>query len=212
LSHADMRALFGTCRTCRDAVKVFMKSAMKVDKVLRRFFREDNKIGQFQYLQGETGMIVTGSVALQLFNREEYKNCDLDTYCILKRCGVVGEWYQSIGYAFEAAGRQKARFSEDYERTMAALGMDREDVMLRIGSDIHGGERYMSHNIAEVWNFRNTEGVKIQLVATDIIPEAVVLAFHSTCVMNILTQKAAYALFPNITFLRNETLLVNAKG
>ncbi|KAH7867648.1 uncharacterized protein C8R40DRAFT_1064344, partial [Lentinula edodes] len=143
----------------------------------------------------KTGMIVSGLIPLQLFNQQVYKNRGLETYCLLKRCDDVGKWYQSIGYAFEPAQKQEATFKEDYKQTTH-----------------RGGPQYRSPNIARVWNFESVAGLKIQLIGTRIIPEAVVLEFHSTCIMNILTQKAAYALFPYITFKQQATLLVNAKG
>ncbi|KAJ3965604.1 hypothetical protein EV361DRAFT_773789, partial [Lentinula raphanica] len=71
---------------------------------------------------------------------------------------------------------------------------------------------YQSPNICEVWNFKRRDGMRIQLVATKTIPEAIVLGFHSTCVMNFITHKAAYSLFPNTTFKGSATVLVNARG
>ncbi|KAH7877449.1 uncharacterized protein C8R40DRAFT_1040167, partial [Lentinula edodes] len=196
LDHSDLNALSETCRIYCAVVKLFRTSAMKVDKVLKQFFSTHAEIGYFQHLQGATGMIISGSVALAFFNREEYRNSDLDTYCLLKRCLEVGLWYQSIHYAFKPVGKQNHHFHEDVQRVIES----------------EGAEIYVSRNIAEVWNFVRGDSMRIQLVATKIIPEAVILQFHSTCVMNIITQRAAYSLFPNTTFNDNATLVVNSRG
>ncbi|KAJ3752745.1 hypothetical protein EV360DRAFT_54702, partial [Lentinula raphanica] len=186
--------------------------AMKIEKVLLRFFKTNDEIGTFQHLQAATGTIISGSVALGFFTRTEYEGSDLDTYCLLRHCLAVGKWFESIGYKYMPVKSQCHIFEDDYQRILQSEGPSRFNTEANEGDDIRGSTKYRSANIHEVWNFQRTDDVRIQLVATRITPEAIVLGFHSTCVMNIITHKAAYSLFPYTTFKKTATVLVNARG
>ncbi|KAJ3817032.1 hypothetical protein F5880DRAFT_1493540 [Lentinula raphanica] len=213
LGHNDLDSLSQTCFTGLYAVKSFRQSAMKIEKILLRFFRNLEELGEFQSMQqGKTGTIVSGSVALQFFRRKVYDESDLDTYCMLLKCLDMGRWYEHIGYEYKPVKKQRSRYEDDYERVLNNEGMSQINVEGNDGDDIRGAERYRSIDIAEVWNFERSDGRRIQLVATRILPEAIVLGFHSTCVMNLITHKAAYSLFPRTTFKRKTTILVNARG
>ncbi|KAJ3764368.1 hypothetical protein EV360DRAFT_31619 [Lentinula raphanica] len=212
MGHNELDLLSETCSTALDAVRRFRASAMKVENVLLRFFKDIEEIGVFQYMQGTTGTIISGSVALQFFKRTTYEDSDLDTYCLVSKCLEMGEWYEHIGYMFKPAVTQEATYKEDYERVIKSEGASRRNMGTNEGDDIRGATQYRSIDIAEVWNFERSDGRRIQLVATRILPEATVLGFHSTCVMNIITHRAAYSLFPRTTFKRKTTILVNARG
>ncbi|KAJ3964956.1 hypothetical protein EV361DRAFT_811430 [Lentinula raphanica] len=212
LNHNELDSLSQTCVTAYNAVAFFRKSAMKIEHVLLRFFKNKEEIGMFQYMQGTTGTIISGSVALQFFTRTLYDNSDLDTYCILKKCITIGKWYELVGYQFVPVKNQHHRFDVDYDRVLEGGHFTRINQEGNEGDDIQGAAEYLSIDIAEVWNFARKDGAHIQLVATRIIPEAIVLGFHSTCVMNIITHRAAYSLFPYTTFKKKLTVLVNARG
>ncbi|KAJ3729841.1 hypothetical protein C8R42DRAFT_637977 [Lentinula raphanica] len=213
LGHNDLDSLSLTGRTGYYAVMIFRKAAMKIEHVLLRFFKTKEEIGKFQSIQAKTGTIISGSVALQFFTRTVYKDSDMDTYSMLKNCLDIGQWYETIGYQYIPAKKQRTIFQDDYRRVIQSReGGSRLNVDGNEGDDIRGAARYQSPNICEVWNFENKDRARIQLVATRIIPEAIVLGFHSTCVMNFITHKAAYSLFPYTTFTKTATVLVNARG
>ncbi|KAJ3819026.1 hypothetical protein F5880DRAFT_1490392, partial [Lentinula raphanica] len=211
LDHNDLDSLSQTCLTGFYAVSFFRKSAMKIEHVLLRFFKSKKIIGMFQHIQATTGTIISGSVALQFFTRSDYDNSDLDTYTMLRNCLVVGKWYETNGYRYTPARNQQDTFENDYKRVIGSEGTPRMNLEGNDGDDIQGAGRYRSLDICEVWNFKR-EGLCIQLVATRIKPEAIVLGFHSTCVMNIITHRSAYSLYPFTTFKKNATVLVNARG
>ncbi|KAJ3967447.1 hypothetical protein EV361DRAFT_807255 [Lentinula raphanica] len=212
LDHNDLDSLSLTCSTGNVVVGIFRTSAMKIEKVLLRFFKNKDEIGTFQDIQAKTGAIISGSVALQFFTRIDYDGSDLDTYSLLQHCIEIGKWLLTIGYNYKPVKNQRHVFEEDYDRILQSEGPSRVNNVVNEGDDIRGGTRYRSVNIHEVWNFQRSDGVRVQLVATRIIPEAIVLGFHSTCVMNIITHKAAYSLFPFTTFKKTATVLVNARG
>ncbi|KAJ3757485.1 hypothetical protein EV360DRAFT_45914, partial [Lentinula raphanica] len=211
LGHNDLDSLSQSCSSGYYAVVYYRKSAMKIEHVLLRFFKTRKEIGAFQQLQASTGTIISGSVALQFFTRIEYDNSDLDTYCTLTNSLKIGKWYEMVGYKYMPAKNQQRKFEDDYARVVGSDGITRMNVEGNDGDDIQGARRYRSLYISEVWNFER-DGLCIQLVATRIKAEAIVLGFHSTCVMNFITHNAAYSLYPLTTFKKSATVLVNARG
>ncbi|KAJ3845792.1 hypothetical protein EV368DRAFT_90088 [Lentinula lateritia] len=51
--------------------------------------------------------------------------------------------------------------------------------------------------------------IEIQLIATRGSPLETILSFHSTCIMNLLTYRAACCLFPQLTLEEKMTLLID---
>ena len=49
----------------------------------------------------KTGMFISGSVALQFFNRSLYPSCDLDLYLSVRDVQEVSEWLRGVGYQFD---------------------------------------------------------------------------------------------------------------
>ncbi|EEB91118.1 hypothetical protein MPER_10578, partial [Moniliophthora perniciosa FA553] len=67
-------------------------------------------------------------------------------------------------------------------------------------------DRYEATTIAGVFNFRNSMGNVIQLVATKVEAIEVILGFHSTLVMNIATAHEVISLYPNMSFIQFKSL------
>ncbi|KAJ3886291.1 hypothetical protein GG344DRAFT_57760, partial [Lentinula edodes] len=133
----------------------------------------------------------------QFFSRESY-DTDLDTYCVLKECLVVGQWYMSAQYMFKRKPHQLACFAADFERVIGI-----ED---RVNSE---ETEYGDDSIVEVWDFQNSQLKMIQLIAARHSAVEVILCFHSTCVMNFISHRAAYSLFPRTTFKDKATLILD---
>ncbi|KAJ4489698.1 hypothetical protein C8J55DRAFT_390463, partial [Lentinula edodes] len=142
----------------------------------------------FPRYKATTGLIVSGSTALSFFTRVPYGG-NLDTYCQLSQAQTVGQWYESHGFTFAPTDKQNPLFTTDY----------------LLDDDIR---EYRVKNIESVWNFIRGQH-RVQLIATRGSPLETILSFHSTCVMNILTHRAAYCLFPQLTLEDKTTLLID---
>ncbi|KAJ3874162.1 hypothetical protein F5051DRAFT_299817, partial [Lentinula edodes] len=187
LDHNDLDHFGATCRWGLQEKKAFLRRSLKVEPILRRFFSKE-EMSEFHDVQSATGLLVSGSAGYQFFSREIY-DTDLDTYCVLKECLIVGQWYMSIQYRFARREHQLSSFAEDFERVK-----NLQD------NDGRGQTDYDDDSIVQVWDFQNDKGITIQLIAARHCAVDVVLSFHSTCVMNFISHRAAYSLFPRATF------------
>ncbi|KAH7869207.1 uncharacterized protein C8R40DRAFT_1060149 [Lentinula edodes] len=148
-------------------------------------------------MESAIGLLLSGSAGYQFFTREMY-NSDLDTYCVFEACVVVGQWYLSAQYMFRPRTHQLPSFSADFERMKEAQdGIGDEDT------------DYNDASIVQVWDFENSTLERIQLIAARHSALEVILSFHSTCVMNFISHRAAYSLFPRTTFKHKAMLVVD---
>ncbi|KAJ3897789.1 hypothetical protein F5879DRAFT_927562 [Lentinula edodes] len=91
----------------------------------RERIKDNTELGEFQDLQGQSGLLVSGSTALSFFNHCSYGG-DLDTYCQFESSPIVGKWVRTLQWD-----------------TLQA-------VALPVDSDIR---EYKLNNIAAVWNY-----------------------------------------------------------
>lgn len=100
LSPAELFKISLTTSVCQDAVAAFLKCTYWLDLFLLPFFTVAQYL-QFQRLQGETGALISGSVALQFFDRTHYGTSDLDIYVNHHYILVVHEFLLSAGYTYQ---------------------------------------------------------------------------------------------------------------
>lgn len=120
-------------------------------------------------------MLISGSTALQFFDRSEYPGSDLDLYVEHRYAGVIGEWLQRLGYSFvPREKRQSHKFDEAHREAPPG---DREGQGI-FSSD---GEGYFGRGVAGVFNFHQYHpDRKIQLITSLYSPLEVILHFHSS--------------------------------
>ncbi|KAJ3758144.1 hypothetical protein EV360DRAFT_44572, partial [Lentinula raphanica] len=201
LDVGDLLSLRLTCQTAHNYVTDLGVRAHRIGRILSPFFNDD-EIDQFRYLQASTGFIISGSSALQFFTREcydtEHHQSDLDTYCFLSRCDDVAAWLMENNYEYVPRHYQLPSFTDDWNK-IKQKSADVDEV------DTH---EYPERSFVAVWDFtRNNR--KIQLIAVKGSLVGSILAFHSTCVMNIITHCAAYCLFPKTTLLDRVSFPLN---
>ncbi|KAJ3762350.1 hypothetical protein EV360DRAFT_7583, partial [Lentinula raphanica] len=208
VAYLDIRDLINFQQTCRAAnshVTDLNRRAYKLKRILSPFFDED-EIGDFRIVQASatTGAIISGSAALQFFNRECYdtldRSSDLDTYCFLPRCIDVGNWLTSKGYVFQPRQGQRRSFFNDWHKTC-----DNASSVV-----VHNTHDYPARLFVAVWNFVRS-GKTVQVIAVRGSVVGAVLAFHSSCVMNIITHRAAYCLFARSTLLDRTSFAFNGR-
>ncbi|KZT06562.1 uncharacterized protein LAESUDRAFT_700451 [Laetiporus sulphureus 93-53] len=195
---ADIIALSRTCKGVRPKTMCFMTRAYDINHHLLRFFDEPTK---FRSLQARTGTLISGSFALQFFDRTVYPESDLDLYVHLPRRKEVGHWLLAEGYSFAPNTKQDPDFDN---------AVDDERILVRDGI-------YTMRGVAAVFTFtkkvRDTETeCKVQLVIGSNSPMEIILSFHSTCVMNVISYEKAYSLYPRATFKERRSLVCATDG
>lgn len=97
--------MFRYSRTCKDAyhtISSYIRRKHKLETVLGKYFTDD-QILHFRHLQAATGMVISGSTALQFFQRVLYPESDLDLYVEHRYRRPIALWLASIGYRYVPA-------------------------------------------------------------------------------------------------------------
>jgi len=188
-----------TCRTCNLAVKSYFKVAFNINKLLSRFF--PNPLA-FRSLQASTATLISGSQALQFFDRSFYKESDLDIYVPLKFRERVGLWLLGVGYKFVPGKKQQADFKE----------------AVRDPKVVQNRASYFMRGVAAVFTFvkpspsdANVE-LKVQVIVAARTAMEIILNFHSTCVMNVISYNKAFSLYPLGTLAQRQSLKCATDG
>ncbi|TFK62845.1 hypothetical protein BDN72DRAFT_741317, partial [Pluteus cervinus] len=166
-----------TCKRFRMLSHNFYGRAFDATRLLKKHFTS-KELAQFHIRMKYAGALISGSAALQLFERVNYPNSDLDIYVQEDRCNGLLAWLDNR-YLLKSANR----WNTDDDRPGRAI------------SKIYTFER----------NFHGQRSV-VQLVVTCNSPLEAILEFSLTCVMNFITHEHAYSLFPHFTFVRREAL------
>lgn len=174
LSPAELIRLSLTCRAMYKAVKLYMAKAFNVNTLLRRFFSSPE---DFRTLQARTQTLISGSVALQFFDRSFYPESDLDLYAPYRTFRDVGNWLLGHGYTFSPYPQQALTWQEASTYPLVPAGYP------------FGRRRGMSL----VYNFtrfdpRSQRDLTIQLIVCTRAPLEVVLNFHSSKYLNALCR------------------------
>ncbi|KAJ3769057.1 hypothetical protein FB446DRAFT_791761 [Lentinula raphanica] len=121
--YVDFLGLHNLRRTCHTAniyVSAFQQRAYSIHRILSAYFTRD-EVDSFRNLQAVIGMVISGSSALQFFNREVYDTndhrSDLDTYCVLSKGDAVGDWLLSHNYEYQPQRNQLPCFADDWKKT-----------------------------------------------------------------------------------------------
>ncbi|THU94161.1 hypothetical protein K435DRAFT_579369, partial [Dendrothele bispora CBS 962.96] len=182
LSPVDRFRYSLACKQARAYVVSFEERAFRVGRVLRRYFPDSLVLRRFRRLQYRLNILISGSTALQFFNRSFYASADLDLYVNYSCVPEVRKFLEThAGYNW---------VPRSHEERVAHYRLYEASVVT---------PAYENRGIVGVFNFeRKTE--RVQVIATRHGPMDAVLGFHSTCVMNVITFSHAYSLFPYTSF------------
>lgn len=196
-SPASILRMERVCRAAHIAAKTYLRSTYNINRHLSRFFED---VLSFRSLQARTATLVSGSSALQFFDRSFYPESDLDIYVHMPRRHEVGRWLLNAGYKFVPSMMQ----STDFEDAASETEVD----------DIYGD---IERGICTVFTFRKPginggEELKVQLMVAARTPMDIILCFHSTCVMNIISYNKAISLYPRATLEERRALVCQTNG
>ncbi|KAK7696086.1 hypothetical protein QCA50_000729 [Cerrena zonata] len=180
-----------TCQSARAAVQSYMRRAFRTDRIYSRFFTSPVA---FRRMQARTGALVSGSTALQFFDRSRYSEADLDIYVPLKYRLEVADFLFNDGYSYVPERNQDS----DFRRAAS-------DLRLKVGGS------YSVNGVVTVFTFEkrrdSAKVMKAQLIVVKYSPIETILGFHSTCVMNVISCDMAYSLYPKATFGKRSSLI-----
>ncbi|KAI0371470.1 hypothetical protein BV20DRAFT_941761, partial [Pilatotrama ljubarskyi] len=237
-SAATLLRIARTCRIAHHAVAAYTRVAFDVDRLLARFFPSPaapcssvcsapaphvhaelyDRARAFRSLQARTGTLVSGSSALQFFDRTVYPESDLDLYVHMRHRREVGRWLLQEGYRFVPTPYQDPRFEVEVVHGMAqgVNGIYRMPGVAGILTFTKPAPKELRPPHAEVELEDELElqsepqeerVLKVQVIVAKNTPMEAILAFHSTCVMNVISYEKAYCLFPWATLEERRSLL-----
>lgn len=166
LSLKQLIVLTKTCHTAYHVVSSYMKTAFNIDERLGRFFSD---APSFRCMQALTSTLISGSFALQFFDRSFYPSSDLDLYVHPHHCRTVGRWILKAGYAFIPFLDQNKDFKK------AILRRNPPRMM-----------HYSMPGVADIFTFRREQedgksmALKVQVIVARRAPMEVILGFHSS--------------------------------
>ncbi|GJE97278.1 hypothetical protein PsYK624_134940 [Phanerochaete sordida] len=181
------------CRGSHAAVRSHIARCFNINTHIAHFFTAPLA---FRSLQARTGALISGSNALQFFDRVHYPEADLDIYCAYEARAEVGWWLiEREGYTFKPHSRQDASFHVALEQarvpgTPAAHPYSR----LKAVSAVYTFTK-------RVENARGpSRWLKVQIIVAYNCPMEAIFDFHSTAVLNVISYSHAYSLYPRATF------------
>ncbi|THU97433.1 hypothetical protein K435DRAFT_615366, partial [Dendrothele bispora CBS 962.96] len=176
-----------------ELVSSYNQNNFRIRRILSRYFDSVPDIAQFRLLQYETGMLISGSAALQFFDNTMYPESDLDLYVALREADPIGQFLLERGYTFTPILDQPGDWEVALYRKILSWE-SRPEPLWNDDTDL-----YPVNGIAAVFTFVK-EGKRVQLITCGRATLEVILRFHSTCVMNVISHSHAYSLYPRATF------------
>lgn len=159
----------------------YVQRTFSLEHVLKRFFTLP-EIYYFRVLQSQTQMFISGSTALQFFDRSLYPDSDLDIYVEHRSRQTIVAWLCGIGYEFKP---------RQFRNSNVIFSLE-EEMEVTVESHCTGGSPsapffepkvtgYFGRGVTNVYNFfKYNPDRKIQLITSNHSPLEVVLNFHSS--------------------------------
>ncbi|KAF7422279.1 hypothetical protein PC9H_010435 [Pleurotus ostreatus] len=215
-----------TCKAIYGEVQIFYQRSYSLNPILEPFIPLEH-IPAFRRLQGESGLVISGSAALQFFTRATYPESDLDLYVEYAHVFEVGKWLEwDVGCIALNHHGEPQPFYQTYFHWIASDAQHRRIPCQRPCYTALPGSRGnavpgdLAHSTQGNYSFKGIRAVvsflspvhsrKIQLIICRRNVMEVILGFHSTVVMNLITVSHAYSLYGKETLERKISLPVDS--
>lgn len=163
-------------RVSKDAyymVKTYITRTFSILHLLMRFFGWDGAF-VFWQLMASTGALISGSSALQFFDRTYYPEADLDVYLEERRVLEVANWLLTQGYFYVPRIEDVALTLAQVINHYSMFEPPTRDAMLPLSPHSYSGATM-------VLTFENAmRRKKVQLITADFCPLQLILRFHSS--------------------------------
>ncbi|TFK69977.1 hypothetical protein BDN72DRAFT_878138 [Pluteus cervinus] len=180
LSTRDLVRLAKTNKRYEDLAVDFCRRSYDVTKVLSKHFT-DQELRRLQWLLKVTGAIISGSTALQLFERMDYEGSDCDIYVEDK---AAAPWLLWLSFRYRRTSINTEGPPEQYRGNAICA--------------VHTFVRAIADGRPST----------VQIITTHNSPLEGVFGFGLSCVMNFITHESAYSLSPYLTS-QHRTLVTN---
>ena len=216
LSPAELLRVARTCRAGHRAVTAYTRTAFNIDRLLSRFFpspspgcsagctrghthdEEHARARAFRSLQARTGMLVSGSAALQFFMRTTWPESDLDLYVHLRMRREVGRWLLDEGYRYTPMEFQDPRFEVEIAKCVTSrpngiYSMPGVQAVLTFTKPLARGRRPPRPRSEASESDSSSQGtlngreepevpqqLKVQIIVAKNTPMEAILGFHSS--------------------------------
>lgn len=158
----DITRIASTSRRMRTA----LQRCWNVDRELACWF---DCPSDFRQMLGQCGAVISGSTAIQFFNRVRYPSSDLDIVIPITTTYFMGTWLQENGYTFQPRDYDFTDFPASLVEVMKKNRPHRQvKPMVRV-FDFYG------HSLST-----SDVGRHIQLITTRDDPFAHILHYHSS--------------------------------
>lgn len=167
-----------TCKAALLAARSYYRRAYNVDRHLSRYFRDPQA---FRTLQARTATLISGSSALQFFDRTCYLESDLDIYTPLQSMREVANWLLSDGYRFIPDDTQPGNLPDALRQLQGYdAGLDTRSLGFYRMRGVLGV--YTFHKIPEDdWDAEDrAQPLKVQVTVAARSPAEVIINFHSS--------------------------------
>lgn len=173
-SQVDLARFSCTCRAAHDLVAMYIASNHSLPRTLENYFSPE-EASRFWALMGTTGLLISGSTALQFFDRTCYPDSDLDLYLEARFVNEVTDWLVSVGYQTRIRNNPVDRM--DLGPSSAPVGPY---------------QRPEKNTFSERTAFWYSRGVtvnevyhrgrkkNIQLISVGVCPLQIIISFHSS--------------------------------
>lgn len=170
LSPAEICRFQKVSQGCRVSAISALTQVFNIHSRLLYFFKDPNS---FRLMQSETGAIISGSFALQFFQRSFYPEADLDLYVVDSAKHIAGDWLLSNDYIFSPSPTTPNSTLQPATYQEALDNMDR---------NIFEASSYVRGVMGVLDFLRETQNGtrKVQLVIVDVCPMVAVMNFHSS--------------------------------
>ena len=175
------------CRTTKNAVSSYIRRTFKLEGILGPYFSE-TQILELRRLQFESGALISGSTALQFFDRSFYPDSDLDIYVQFDNKREIALWLDSIGYKMQPTRRGNP--------TVVTLPQVLDMGFPWNASDNLDDSTYDYPGPFVVLDFLKAGFErKIQLLISEEPPLISIFRFHSS----VYQHKSGFSIFPDAT-------------
>lgn len=171
-------------RAVHSAIKEFKRRAYNINKRLAYYF--DDPLS-FRSLMARTHMVISGSFALQFFDRSFYPNSDLDLYIRPDTSiEVVGSYLLNEGYLFKPTPWQSSHYASEIRRTLFSSTPPRKFSYRHITTTGEANILYSLKSVCAVYSFERAVGDaegdvrKVQVVVARSSLVETILTFRSS--------------------------------
>ncbi|KAL1711811.1 hypothetical protein EV715DRAFT_297672 [Schizophyllum commune] len=188
LNQADMISYSLVCKNALRAVRSYNAIAYRLCHSLAKFMSE-NEVLAFRETMRQTGTLISGSVAIHYFARTPVGDSDLDLYTEGRHARQLFDFILGLGYTYRPRRSQEIDLDSSLIRARNLFAV-RDDAI------------YDQRAILDAFSFVRGDAIIQVMIAVESAIDTI-LDFHSTPVMNFISFRSAYSLFPGNTFMKN---------